>query len=67
MEKVRQSNDRGRRLKAAMLDVESIFIPSALATSSIVPFLFPQISAQLVAALAAMVYPIIKVARSRLT
>jgi hypothetical protein len=66
MEKVGQSNDRGRRLKAAMLDVESIFIPSALATSSILPILFPQISAQLVAALAAMVYPIIKVARSRL-
>ena len=66
MEKVGQSNDRVRRLREAMLDIESIVLPATLTTSSILPSLFPTLSPPLVAAATAMIYPIIKVARSRL-
>ena len=66
MEKVGQSNDRVRRLREAMLDIESIVLPATLTTSSILPSLFPTLSPPLVAAATAMIYPVIKVARSRL-
>lgn len=60
--------DKRERFKQAMLDVESIAIPPtvALSTAAIIPYLFPDTPKALVVTLATMVYPGIKIFRTRI-
>jgi hypothetical protein len=60
--------DKKQRFKQAMLDAESIAFPAAMAasTAGLIPFLFPDTPRFAVAALGAIVYPIVKVVRSRI-